>query len=188
MAKLAQCSPRISKLKVHFDWSDVSISLLSQFQQIRVLELKYFWVFKGVSPSTLQDVISSLPHLKSLKLHILVPMRNLGMSYSIESPTLEYLDVSPSRGFVFYSVNLPVLRELEAKKVVRSITLDRRTRLRIQSRWPCLYHILRQGAPKLQSLNNERLIPTWREECNEEMSAILDQACYCVRHLDSWLW
>lgn len=188
LTKLTHSCPNITKMRLHFDWSDVSVSLLTKFQQLRVLELKYFWVFKGVTPSTLQTLTKSLPNLKSLTLHILVPMRNLGISYTLESQSLEFLDVSPSRGLVFSRLKLPALRELQAKKIVRSITLDRRTRLRIQSRWPCLYHVLREGTPKLQALNNERLLPTWREESYGELSAILEQSCYCVQHLDSWLW
>ncbi|KAF3854223.1 hypothetical protein F7725_022278 [Dissostichus mawsoni] len=179
LTKLTHSCPRISKMRLHFDWSDVSMSLLTNFQQLRVLELKYFWVFKGVTPSTLQHLTRSLPNLKSLTLQILVPLRNLGISYTLESQSLEFLDVSPSRGLVFSCLKLPALRELRAKKIVRGITLDRRTRLRIQSRWPCLYHVLREGTPRLQALNNERLLPTWREERYGEMSAILEQSCYC---------
>lgn len=173
---------------LHFDWFETAVSLLTQFQHLRVLELKYFWVFKGVSPSTLQTLTKSLPNLKSLTLHILVPLRNLGISYTLESMSLEFLDVSPSRGLVFSSLNLPALRELRAKKIVRGITLDRRTRLRIQSRWPCLYQVLREGTPRLQALNNERLLPGWREQSYRELSSILQQSCYCLQHLDSWLW
>ncbi|CAN9498612.1 unnamed protein product [Ophioblennius macclurei] len=188
LAKMAHCCPRISRMRLHFDWSDQSVALLARFQQLRVLELKYFWVFKGVTPSTLQTLAAALPHLRSLTLHILVPLRNLGVSYSLESPSLEFLDVSPSRGLVFSRLRLPALRELRAKKIVRGITLDRRTRLRIQSRWPCLYQVLRDGAPRLQALNSERLLPTWRDQAYGELSAILGQSCYCVQHLDSWLW
>ncbi|CAL1595218.1 unnamed protein product [Knipowitschia caucasica] len=188
LTKLTHSCPRISKMRLHFDWSEESVSLLTQFQQLRVLELKYFWVFKGVTPSTMQTLTTSLPNLKSLTLHILVPLRNLGISYTLESKSIEFLDVSPSRGLVFSGLKLPALRELRAKKIVRGITLDRRTRLRIQSRWPCLYHVLREGTPKLQTLNHERLHPTWREKLYGEMSAILHESCYCVQHLDSWLW
>ncbi|XP_034033065.1 uncharacterized protein si:dkey-12e7.1 [Thalassophryne amazonica] len=188
LTKLTHSCPRISKMRLHFDWSDLSVSLLTQFQQLRVLELKYFWVFKLVTPSTLQTLIKSLPNLKSLTLHILVPLRNLGISYTLESDSLEFLDVSASRGLVFSSLKLPALRELRAKKIVCGITLDRRTRLRIQGRWPCLYHVLREGTPKLQAFNHERLLPTWREQSYRELSAILEQSCYCVQHLDSWLW
>lgn len=188
LSKLTHSCPRISKMRLHFDWSDLSVSLLSQFQQLRSLELKYFWVFKLVTPSTLLTLTKSLPNLKSLTLHILVPHRNLGISYTLESQSLEFLDVSPSQGLVFSCLKLPALRELRAKKIVRGITLDRRSRLRIQSRWPCLYRVLWEGTPKLQALNNERLLPTWRESCYEELTAILGQSCYCVQHLDSWLW
>lgn len=188
LSKLTRSCPRISKMRLHFDWSDLSVSLLAQFQQLRTLELKYFWVFKLVTPSTLQTLTKSLPNLKSLTLHIMVPLRNLGISYTLESKSLEFLDVSPSRGLVFSCLKLPALRELRAKKIGRGITLDRKTRLRIQSRWPCLYHVLWKGTPKLQALNNERLLPSWRETCYRELSAILEQSCYCVQHLDSWLW
>ncbi|KAL6107371.1 uncharacterized protein ACO6RY_11027 [Pungitius sinensis] len=188
LTKLTQSCPRVSKMRLHFDWSDESVLLLTRFQQLRVLELKYFWVFKGVPPTMLQSLTKSLPNLRSLTLQILVPLRNLGISYTLESPSLEFLDVSPSRGLVFSCLQLPALRELRATKIIRGITLDRRTRLRIQSRWPCLYRVLREGTPKLQALNSERLLPTWREDGDGELSAILEQSCYCIQHQDSWLW
>lgn len=188
LTKLTLRCPRVSKMRLHFDWSDESVSLLTRFQQLRVLELKYFWVFKGVTPTTLQSLAKSLPNLRSLTLQILVPLRNLGVSYTLESPSLEFLDVSPSRGLVFSRLQLPALRELRATRIVRGITLDRRTRLRIQSRWPCLYRVLQEGTPKLQALNSERLLPTWREGGYGELSAILEQSCYCIQHQDSWLW
>ncbi|KAF4091539.1 hypothetical protein AMELA_G00038160 [Ameiurus melas] len=188
LAKLAQSCPRITKMRLHFDWSDKSVALIAQFQHLRILELKYFWVFKGVSPSTLQALTKSLPNLKSLTLNVLVPLRNLGISYILESLSLEFLDVSLSRGLVFSSLKLPALRELRAKKIVRGITLDRRTRIRIQSRWPCLYQVLRDGTPKLQVLNNERLLPNWKEQTYDELTSILQQSCYCLQHLDNWIW
>ncbi|XP_036390654.1 uncharacterized protein si:dkey-12e7.1 [Megalops cyprinoides] len=188
LAKLAHSCPRITKMRMHFDWSETSVSLLTQFQHLRVLELKYFWVFKGVNPSTLHSLTKALPGLRALTLHVLVPLRNLGVSYTLESESLEFLDVSRSRGLVFSSLHLPALRELRAKKAVRGITLDRRTRLRIQSRWPCLYQVLREGTPNLQALNNERLLPSWKEQSYQELSSILQQSCYCLQHLDSWLW
>ncbi|KAJ8252136.1 hypothetical protein COCON_G00214480 [Conger conger] len=188
LAKLAHSCPRVTRMRLHFDWSETSASLLGQFRHLRVLELRYFWVFKGVNPGTLQTLTKALPSLRSLTLHVLVPLRNLGVSYTLESDSLEFLDVSQSRGLVFSRLRLPALRELRAKKAVRGITLDRRTRLRIQSRWPCLYQVLREGAPKLQALNNERLLPGWREQGYRELTVILQQACYCLQHLDSWLW
>ncbi|XP_016405952.1 uncharacterized protein LOC107738678 [Sinocyclocheilus rhinocerous] len=188
LARLVHSCPRITKMRLHFDWSETSVALITRFQHLRILELKYFWVFKGVSPNTLQTLTKSLPNLKSLTLHVLVPLRNLGISYTLESLSLEFLDVSPSRGLVFSCLNLPALRELRAKKIIRGITLDRRTRLRIQSRWPCLYQVLREGTPKLQALNNERLLPNWKEQSYRELTSILQQSCYCLQHLDSWLW
>ncbi|MFT7813946.1 aminopeptidase N-like [Arapaima gigas] len=187
LEKLSCQCPRISKMRLPFDWSEVSVSLLTRFRCLRVLELKYFWVFKGVNPGTLQALAEALPSLRSLTLHILVPLRNLGISYTLESPSLEFLDVSQSRGLVFSRLHLPSLRELRAKKAVRGITLDRRTRLRIQSRWPCLYQVLKEGTPKLQALNNERLLPSWKEQSYGELTSILQQSCYCLQHLDSWL-
>ncbi|KAK6474965.1 hypothetical protein HHUSO_G24353 [Huso huso] len=188
LRKLLQNCPRVTTMRLHFDWSQTSLSLLSRFQHLCVLELKYFWVFKGVSPSTMQTLTRSLHNLKSLTLHVLVPLRDLGISYCLESRSLEFLDVSPSRGLVFSCLDLPALRELRAKKVLRGITLDCRTRLEIQSQWPCLYQILRNGTPQLEVLNRERLLPSWREQGYQELTAALEQSCYCLQHSDSWLW
>ncbi|XP_041692510.1 uncharacterized protein LOC121531341 [Coregonus clupeaformis] len=100
LGKLSHSCPQITKMRLHFDWSETSVSLLTQFQHLGVLELKYFWVFKGVNPSTLQILTKSLPNLKSLTLHILVSLRHLAISYRLESMSLEFLDVSPGRSLL----------------------------------------------------------------------------------------
>ncbi|XP_028679714.1 uncharacterized protein si:dkey-12e7.1 [Erpetoichthys calabaricus] len=188
LKKLVEMCPRITKMRLHFDWSETSVSLLTQFQHLCVLELKYFWVFKGVNPILMHSLTKSLPRLRSLTLHVLVPLRDLGISYSIESHSLEFLDVSQSRGLVFSCLKLPVLREFHAKKIVRGITLDRKTRLNIQSQWPCLYQLLRAGTPQLKVFNREHLLPSWKEKDYRELTVVLEQSCYCLRHSDSWLW
>uniref|UniRef100_A0A672I1E3 Si:dkey-12e7.1 n=1 Tax=Salarias fasciatus TaxID=181472 RepID=A0A672I1E3_SALFA len=191
LSRLTRTCPRISQVVLPFDWSVRSVSLLTRFQRLRVLELRSFWVFRGVAPAALQTLAAALPDLRSLTLQVLVPLGSLGVTYSLESRSLEFLDVSPSRGLVWSRFRLPALLELRARRAVRGVTLDRRARLRIQSRWPCLDRVLRDGAPRLQVLNGERLSPTWGDRGDQgdgRLGAVLDQCCYCPDHLDSWLW
>lgn len=187
LEKFIQRSPKLTRMKLPFDWSAYSVAMLTQFQQLHTLELKYFWSFKGVCPEIMQDLTKALPNLKTLILHVLVPVKDLGISYSLESRSLEYLDVSQSRGLVFCHLDLPSLRVLRIKKTVRGIILNRRTRLALQSRWSCLYSLLRSGTPNLRVFNNQVLLPHWREQTYKELNALLLQSCYCVQHSDTWL-
>lgn len=187
LEKLIQRSPKLTRMKLPFDWSAHSVAMLTQFQQLHTLELKYFGSFNGVCPEIMRDLAKALPHLKTLILHVLVPVKDLGISYSLESRSLEYLDVSQSRGLVFYHLDLPSLRVLRIKKTVRGIILNRRTRLALQSRWSCLYSLLRNGTPSLRVFNNQVLLPHWREQTYKELNALLLQSCYCVQHSDTWL-
>lgn len=185
--KLTRSAPKLSKLKLPFDWSEHSVSLLTHFHQVHTLELNYFWVFKGVCPETMQGLTKSLPNLKTLILQVLVPVKDLGLSYPLESKSLEYLDVSQSRGLVFSCLDLPSLKELKVKKTIRGIILSRRTKLALQSRWCCLYDLMKSGTPNLQMLNAHQLLPHWRERGYPGLSEVLMQSCFCIQHTDTWL-
>ncbi|KAM3929692.1 uncharacterized protein RB166_007352 [Leptodactylus fuscus] len=185
--RLTRTSPKLSRMKLPFDWSEHSVSLLTHFQNLSTLELNYFWVFKSVRPETMQQLTRSLPKLKTLILQVLVPVKDLGVSYPMESKSLEFLDVSQSRGLVFNHVDLPSLKELKVKKTIRGIILNRRTRVALQTRWSCLYDLLKVGAPKLQVFNSHTLLPTWQTQTYLELSEVLLQSCYCIQHTDTWL-
>ncbi|OCT75131.1 hypothetical protein XELAEV_18034121mg [Xenopus laevis] len=45
--RLTCTSPKLSRMKLPFDWSEHSVALLTHFQHLTSLELNYFWVFKG---------------------------------------------------------------------------------------------------------------------------------------------
>ncbi|XP_069813080.1 uncharacterized protein [Dendropsophus ebraccatus] len=185
--RLTRTSPKLSRMKLPFDWSEHSVSLLTLFQNLSTLELNYFWVFKSVQPETMQQLTRSLPKLKTLILQVLVPVKDLGVSYPIESKSLEFLDVSQSRGLVFSHLDLPSLKELKVKKTIRGIILNRRTRVALQTRWSCLYDLLKVGTPKLQVFNSHTLLPTWQTQAYLELSEVLLQSCYCIQHTDTWL-
>ncbi|XP_075703746.1 uncharacterized protein LOC142696299 [Rhinoderma darwinii] len=185
--RLTRTSPKLSRMKLPFDWSENSVSLLTHFQNLSTLELNYFWVFKSVQPETMQQLTRSLPKLKTLILQVLVPVKDLGVSYPMESKSLESLDVSQSRGLVFSHLDLPSLKELKIKKTIRGIILNRRTRVALQTRWSCLYDLLKVGTPKLQVFNSHSLLPNWRTQAYLELSEVLLQSCYCIQHTDTWL-
>ncbi|KAM9308507.1 uncharacterized protein PAF06_012719 [Gastrophryne carolinensis] len=185
--RLTRLAPKLSRLKLPFDWSEESVALLKRFRQLETLELNYFWVFKGVRPDTMRELTRSLPQLRSLTLQVLVPVKDLGVSYPMESKSLEFLDVSQSRGLVFSRLDLPRLKELRVKKTIRGIILNRRTRVALQARWTCLLELLKDGAPRLQVFNSHRLLPDWRTRTYPELTEVLLQSCYCVQHTDTWL-
>ncbi|XP_066434323.1 uncharacterized protein [Eleutherodactylus coqui] len=185
--RLTRSSPKLSRMKLPFDWSEHSVSLLTHFQNLSTLELNYFWVFKSVRPETMQQLTKSLPKLKTLILQVLVPVKDLGVSYPMESKSLEFLDVSQSRGLVFSHLDLPSLKEFKIKKTIRGIILNRRTRIALQTRWSCLYDLLKVGTPKLQVFNSHTLLPNWQTQTYLELSEVLLQSCYCIQHTDTWL-
>ncbi|MEE6462918.1 hypothetical protein FKM82_005688 [Ascaphus truei] len=185
--RLTRTSPKLNRMKLPFDWSEHSVALLTHFQHLSTLELNYFWVFKGVRPETMQELTRSLPKLKTLILQVLVPVKDLGVSYPVESKSLELLDVSQSRGLVFSHLDLPSLKELRVKKTIRGIILNRRTRVALQTRWSCLYDLLKAGTPKLQVFNSHRLLSNWQTQSYLELSEVLLQSCYCIQHTDTWL-
>uniref|UniRef100_A0A493TLH6 F-box domain-containing protein n=2 Tax=Anas platyrhynchos TaxID=8839 RepID=A0A493TLH6_ANAPP len=180
-------APGLARAKLPFDWSRRSVAALGRFQHLHTLELRYFWGFRGVRPEALRELAAALPRLKTLVLHLLVPVQDLGTSYALESRSLEVLDVWRCRGLVFGRLELPALRALRVRKRTRGLILQRRARLALQSRWRCLYALLRAGAPGLRLLNNRALLPHWRERPYDELEAILRRACYCPRHADTWL-
>ncbi|XP_073399341.1 uncharacterized protein [Dendrobates tinctorius] len=185
--RLTRTSPKLSRIKLPFDWSEHSVSLLTNFQNLSTLELNYFWVFKSVRPEIMQQLTRSLPKLKTLILQVLVPVKDLGVSYPMESKSLEFLDVSQSRGLVFSYLDLPSLRELKIKKTIRGIILNRRTRVALQTRWTCLYDLIKVGTPKLEVFNSHTLLPNWQTQTYLELSEVLLQCCYCIQHTDTWL-
>ncbi|XP_078392424.1 uncharacterized protein LOC144675653 [Cetorhinus maximus] len=187
LERLGLVSPALRQASLPFDWSEHSVQLLTSFQQLKCLELRNFWVFKGICPSSLQQLIRALPNLKRLVLHVMIPVRDLEVTYALESASLEFLDVSQSRGLVFSLLNLPQLKELKARKTIRGIILNSQTQLAVQSRWPCLYSLLQEGVPNLRTLNHHQLLPSWRREADEELAEVLTQVCYCVQHSDTWL-
>lgn len=180
-------APGLARAKLPFDWSRRSVAALGRFQHLQTLELRYFWGFRGVRPEALRELAAALPRLKTLVLHLLVPVQDLGTSYALESRSLEVLDVWRCRGLVFGRLELPALRALRVRKRTRGLILQRRARLALQSRWRCLYALLRAGAPGLRLLNNRALLPHWRERPYDELEAMLRRACYCPRHADTWL-
>lgn len=184
---LSRKAPGLARAKLPFDWSRRSVAALARFQHLQTLELRYFWGFRGVRPEALRELAAALPRLKTLVLHLLVPVQDLGTSYALESRSLEVLDVWRCRGLVFGRLELPALRALRVRKRTRGLILQRRARLALQSRWRCLYALLRAGAPGLRLLNNRALLPHWRERPYDELEAMLRRACYCPRHTDTWL-
>ncbi|XP_040210649.1 uncharacterized protein LOC120941374 [Rana temporaria] len=59
LERLIRSSPKLSHMKLPFDWSEHSVSLLRNFQHLNTLELNYFWVFK-IKPETMQELIRLL--------------------------------------------------------------------------------------------------------------------------------
>ena len=47
---------------------------------------------------------------------------------------------------------------------------------------PCLFNVLKKGAPSLEKLNDHELLDDWRDAFDPKLEKILHQACSCLYH------
>ncbi|XP_071785013.1 uncharacterized protein [Asterias amurensis] len=177
---LQETSPGINMFSMPFDWSSYSITLLCNFKEITSLELSKYWVFQALPQTLLNSLLQDLPKLKRLKLEVAVPFRDWDLypQYTLTSKTLEDLDISTCSGFFLWSVTLPNLRNFTDSRTAWGGPVLPRTALKVH----CLYQVLRDGAPQLETFNTCQLSPGWREVCPSDLEEVLRGTCYCELH------
>ncbi|XP_006825087.1 uncharacterized protein LOC102801515 [Saccoglossus kowalevskii] len=177
-------SPNINTLRLEFDWSETSLELLSSFKEIKCLELYRFWVYKSIPQERINFLLNNAKKLESLKLEIWVPYQHeeLHPQFSLMSSTLQYLDVSSSKGFFIRSLNMPQLKTLIIVRLPWIGPLLPVSMLDIT----CVYDVLREGAPKLEQINQHKLCSDWKNLCYPELESQLNHTCYCTKHKKGW--
>ena len=177
---LNETSAGIHSFSMPFDWSPYSITLLCQFKEIRTLELSKYWVFHALPQRLLNMLLRELPKLRRFKLDVAIPFRDGEMypQYTMTSETLEELDIAMCSGFFLWSVTLPNLKSFSDSRTAWSGPVLSRKALRI----PCLYDVIKNGAPKLKTFNTCELSEGWREACPSDLEEVLRGTCYCELH------
>ncbi|XP_067934755.1 uncharacterized protein [Watersipora subatra] len=158
--------PNLKSLIVPFSWSERVIKYLGMLPNLHCLALKQYSVIRNPSQEVF-DNIAKMNSLEKLLIEVWVSSSNHS-TYHIASPSLKYLDLSQCRGFHLQSVNLPSLEILKVERLNGASQNNPSV--------PCLYDILRVGAPKLARINNCTL------SSMTDVDDVINRVCSCKRH------
>lgn len=180
MTALHHACPNVTSFAMPFDWSPLSLHLLSQFTNVTNLELYKYWVFRGTTQSAIDKLLNIFPNLTRLKMDVAVKNRQFESYplYTIRSVSLQEVDIRDSNGFFLWSVNLPQLQVFHASRSSWCGPMIDRDHLRI----PCLYDVLHSGAPNLQKFNDIVLGHDWRVDCGPDLERAFKASCFCKKH------
>lgn len=135
--------PNLKSLVIPFCWCDRMVKCLTSMKRLQNLVLKKYTCIQQPSQAML-DKVTNIKSLEKLLIEFSLSSNPVEL-FSISSPTLKYLDISQCRGFYVGRVNLPSLQLLRIPiSNPPPVGLD----------LPCIMHILREGAPALQQINN----------------------------------
>lgn len=174
-------APNLNKLILPFDWSPLSLEALARLSKLEVLVLEKYFVFQSLEQSALDALFQNVTSLRHLVLEVWTPTGRGLVLYSIKSDHLEYLDVSQCRGFYIQDVHLPNVKVFKVSRHHWTGPLVNPDNLRV----PCVYHVLRQGAPNLVQVNEHVLHKDWRDTIYPELDIILKAVCSCSEHKTS---
>lgn len=180
--KFTKMSPKLETLVVPFDWSDKSIDCLLRLKKLRSLVLEKYFVFQSLNQKLLDKLLAGLSDLRQLMLEVWTPGGHGLVFFSIISKSVEYLDVSQSRGFYLKSVHLPQLKRFRVARHPWNGPLVLTDRLCV----PCLYDVLADGAPNLEKINEHYLEPNWKEVRYSMLEEVLKSVCSCRAHKSGW--
>lgn len=176
-------APNVSKLVMPFDWSAKTVQLLMNLRNLETLVLEKYFVFQALDQSLLDRLVRSLPLLRHLVIEVWTPSGSGLLFYAIRSSTLQYIDISQSRGFFFREVDLPNVRVFKAGRHPWNGPLVMSNSLRI----PCIHQVLADGARNLRQINEHVLRADWRENIYDELNLILKAMCSCHQHKRGWM-
>lgn len=104
------------------------------------------------------------------------------IKYSMQSHSLEFLDISQCRGFYLQALLMPALRRI---RVVRRPWNGPLVLSEVQN-LPCLHGLLAEGTPNLRKLNEHYLQENWRWQSYPALEDALRDVCACSKHKTSW--
>ncbi|WAR00458.1 hypothetical protein MAR_024830 [Mya arenaria] len=176
-----QC-PKVETLVMPFDWSDPSVDSLLRLKNLRSLVLEKYFVFQKLCQDLIDKLLIGLTCLKQLMLEVWTPSGHGLVFFSLVSKSLEYLDISQSRGFYLNAVHLPKIKVFRVARHPWNGPLVIADRVNV----PCIYDVLAEGAPGLEKINEHYLEATWRQEKYQKLEEVLKSVCSCKKHKSGW--
>ncbi|KAH3713463.1 uncharacterized protein LOC127857777 [Dreissena polymorpha] len=176
-----QC-PKVETLVMPFDWSDSSVDSLLRLKNLHSLVLEKYFVFQKLCQDLIDKLLLGLSCLRQLMLEVWTPSGHGLVFFSLVSKSIEYLDISQSRGFYLNAVHFPKLKVFRVARHPWNGPLVLADRINV----PCIYDVLAEGAPNLERLNEHYLEPTWRECKYKQLEEVLKSVCSCRRHKSGW--
>lgn len=178
LEKITRKMCHLQCIQMPFDWSPRSVLLLCRLTHLQSLSLQRYINMRCLSQELLETVLRALPDLHSLTLEVVQPVFSSRQTYKLEHQQLRTLDLSGSKGFFLHKLVTPQLRVFRTSRhpwhgplVARSTNCT-----------PCLYELLRQGAPQLTQISKHKLHPYWLEYMYEELDLALERICPCKYH------
>ncbi|KAL4227374.1 hypothetical protein ACF0H5_012817 [Mactra antiquata] len=177
-----QKCPKVETLIIPFDWSDKSVECLLRLKNLQSLVLEKYFVFQKLCQDLMDRLLIGLQSLKQLMLEVWTPSGQNLVFFSLVSTTIEYLDISQSRGFYLNAVHLPNLKTFRVARHPWNGPLVPADRVNV----PCIYQVLSEGAPNLEKINEHNLNKTWRDETYKTLEEVLKSVCSCRKHKSGW--
>lgn len=177
-----QKCPKVETLIIPFDWSDRSVECLLRLKNLQSLVLEKYFVFQKLCQDLMDRLLIGLKCLKQLMLEVWTPSGQNLVFFALVSTTIEYLDISQSRGFYLNAVHLPNLKTFRVARHPWNGPLVPADRVNV----PCIYEVLSEGAPSLKKINEHHLKKTWREETYTTLEEVLKSVCSCRKHKSGW--
>ena len=170
-------------LSMPFDWSSRSLAALGRLRRLQVLKLDTYFVPQPVDQDAVDLLLRSVPQLRSLSLAVCVSSGAGLVPFRLHSRSLRHLDVAQCRGFYLGHVDLPRLTSLVAAVQPSHGPLGAVAAHRHHvDTIPCIYDILRHGAPALRDLNGYTLHLDWSDSYTDDLHAVLQDICACLAH------
>ncbi|ESP05522.1 hypothetical protein LOTGIDRAFT_228073 [Lottia gigantea] len=172
----------LKTLIMPFGWSETSVEHLKRLQNLQTLVLEKYFVFKTLDQTLLDRVLEILPKLQRFLLEVWTPSGAGLLFYSLKSASLQFLDISQSRGFYLNGLVMPKLRQFCVARHPWNGPIVSSDKIKI----PCLYGILVNGAPNLEKINDHNLEANWKEKKSPNLQEVLKSVCACKSHKRGW--
>lgn len=179
---LTKVARKITTLLLPFDWSDRSVVCLARLKNLHTLVIEKYFVFQALKQKLLDKLLDGLPNLRRLMLEVWSPSGPGLVPYIIQSQSVEYLDISQSRGFYVKALDVPNMTRFRVARRPWNGPLVSADRLLL----PCLYDMLLDGAPKLCKFNDHYLESGWKETVYPTLGEVLKVVCSCRKHKTGW--
>ena len=173
-------APNVTELRLPFDWCERSQQAFSRLTNLRTLDLRKYFNYGHIEPAVFVRFFQSLSSLVKLTLEVWTEGYGGFYQYQMQSTTIEYLDISTCRGLYLNRMLLPNLRTFKVSRYPRTFEISLGDGINVDT--PCMYGVLCHGTPKLEWLNEHRLLPGWKVDIYPELEQVLKTVCSCAAH------